>query len=562
MKKKSLLLSLIITFVVSVVGINITEIEAMASEEYTCVCNGEYYTSWVNAAEELDDNGISGIIQMIADETMTEHANLAAEGVTITLDLNGKNVNYPDCDEYTGVQINPGVTFVLDDSVGTGTYSVGNDNYGMIFVAGGSFIMNGGSIISNENKASNEHGIYSFKGSTTIAGGKIKTRFPFYIAGKHDTAYLTMTGGELIGEINSVVEGDAEVNISGGSIYCEDDDSPALVLGMWDYNDNGLYPRVKISGGEFHNPNYAGIKIFSYENDSTGLSNFDNFLTYGYEFSNPEITDDGSSYLTAPYVKVAPIESIILFDANGGQVSQGSKKVLYSETYGELPTPTRTGYSFEGWYTGKTSGVKITEQSKVDIVADSTLYARWKKEPEDIKTVEKEKIKANKSNTKITGIRDKVYTGKKLELKIKVVCNGKTLTNKKDYTVKYSSNKNVGTASVKITFKGDYTGTITKTFKINPKASSITKITAGKKNIQIRWTKRKVQVDGYQMYYSTSKIFKSKKVVNIKNTNITKTTIKKLKSNKKYYVKIRTYKVVKGKTYYSTWSQVKNIKVK
>ncbi len=49
----------------------------------------------------------------------------------------------------------------------------------------------------------------------------------------------------------------------------------------------------------------------------------------------------------------------------------------YDSTYGTLPTPTRTGYTFAGWYTAATGGTKITANSKVKITDAQTLYAHW-----------------------------------------------------------------------------------------------------------------------------------------------------------------------------------------
>ena len=49
---------------------------------------------------------------------------------------------------------------------------------------------------------------------------------------------------------------------------------------------------------------------------------------------------------------------------------------------------------------------------------------------------------------------------------------------------------------------------------------------------------------------------------NFKNSKTTKKTIKNLKAKKKYYTKVRTYKVINGKTYYSDWSKVKQVKTK
>ena len=71
-------------------------------------------------------------------------------------------------------------------------------------------------------------------------------------------------------------------------------------------------------------------------------------------------------------------EYTITFDANGGSdLSQSDKVLLCNSTYGALPTTTRTGYTFDGWYTEKTGGTKITSSSTFDIRSDQTLYAQW-----------------------------------------------------------------------------------------------------------------------------------------------------------------------------------------
>ena len=65
------------------------------------------------------------------------------------------------------------------------------------------------------------------------------------------------------------------------------------------------------------------------------------------------------------------------FNANGGSVSTSSKNVESGATYGELPTPTRTGWTFKGWYTAASGGSQITSSSTVSLNAEQTLYARW-----------------------------------------------------------------------------------------------------------------------------------------------------------------------------------------
>ena len=95
-----------------------------------------------------------------------------------------------------------------------------------------------------------------------------------------------------------------------------------------------------------------------------------------------------------------------------------------------------------------------------------------------------------------------------------------------------------------------------------PKSASIKKVKAAKKAISVIW-KKVSGVKGYQVQVATDKKFKkNKKTVTIKKQKTTKTTVKKLKAKKKYYVRIRTYKIVNGKKVYSSWSKVKSVKTK
>lgn len=95
-----------------------------------------------------------------------------------------------------------------------------------------------------------------------------------------------------------------------------------------------------------------------------------------------------------------------------------------------------------------------------------------------------------------------------------------------------------------------------------PKSAKIKKVKAAKKAIAVEW-KKVSGVKGYQIQVATDKKFKkNKKTATVKKQKTTKVTIKKLKAKKKYYVRIRTYKTVKGKKIYSSWSKVKTVKTK
>ncbi len=170
-------------------------------------------------------------------------------------------------------------------------------------------------------------------------------------------------------------------------------------------------------------------------------------------------------------------------------------------------------------------------------------------------------IKNNFKKATVSGISTKAFTGKNITQSITVKYNGKTLKNGTDYTVSYSNNKNIGTATVKIAGKGSYTGTITKTFKINPAKQEIQKLTAKSKAFFVDWA-QKGSASGYEIQYATNSKFTSAKKVTITNNKTDKTTISKLSGKKKYYVRVRSYTTVKGTKYYGAWSASKSVTTK
>lgn len=95
----------------------------------------------------------------------------------------------------------------------------------------------------------------------------------------------------------------------------------------------------------------------------------------------------------------------------------------------------------------------------------------------------------------------------------------------------------------------------------SPKGTKIKKVSGTKKSVAVTWTKVS-GVYGYQVQVATDKKFKNKKTVTISMQNATKTTVKKLKAKKKYYIRVRTYKVVNGQRIYSSWTSAKKAKTK
>lgn len=154
------------------------------------------------------------------------------------------------------------------------------------------------------------------------------------------------------------------------------------------------------------------------------------------------------------------------------------------------------------------------------------------------------------------------YNGKAKKPSVAIKDSSGKVVSAHNYTVKYKNNKKIGKASVTIKLQGNYTGTIKKTFKIVPKGTAISgKVMAQSKGFTVKWKKQKKSTTGYQIQVSTNKKFAKKGTVTktVKKNSTTKLAIKRLKPKKRYYVRVRTYKTVKGKKYCSGWSKVKTV---
>ena len=157
------------------------------------------------------------------------------------------------------------------------------------------------------------------------------------------------------------------------------------------------------------------------------------------------------------------------------------------------------------------------------------------------------------SSASVSSISNKTYTGSAIKPSPTVKVSGKTLKKGTDYTLSYSSNKSTGKAKITIKGTGNYTGSKTVYFYIVPKKISVKSVTSPKKKtLKISWTKTST-VSGYEIQYSTSKSFSSKKTIWVKSYKTTSKTITGLKSKKKYYIRIRGYKTVSGTKKYGNW---------
>lgn len=155
------------------------------------------------------------------------------------------------------------------------------------------------------------------------------------------------------------------------------------------------------------------------------------------------------------------------------------------------------------------------------------------------------------------------YNGKAKKPTVKVYNGAGNVISSSNYTVTYSNNTKVGKASVKVIFKNNYSGTVTKTFKINPANTSNLKVSALSKGFKATWNKKSAsEVTGYQIRYATKFDMSNAKYKLMQSSKTTSKTVKDLSAKKKYRVQIRTYKTVNGTRYYSSWSDPKYVTTK
>ena len=278
-----------------------------------------------------------------------------------------------------------------------------------------------------------------------------------------------------------------------------------------------------------------------------------------------------------------PVEPLVVVkDSNGTVFKEGiDYTVQYQDNY--LPDEEETfvyAYAYVkpiGVYNGNPSIrviFTIRRGEQPDDMDDSKNPDNQKKDDNqntsDSKKPQNSSTTNNLKKQKITKVSSayKKSVGQSFTLKPKA--KGKITYktgNKKVATVNSKGKVTVkGTGKATITVTAKATSTYSKSVKKItvygvPKKPEMKKLTAGKKKFTVQWKKDK-KADGYQVQYSTDKKFKKNvKSVNVSKKN-TKATVKKLKKGKTYRVRVRSYKKINGKKYYSGWGKVKSVKVR
>lgn len=167
--------------------------------------------------------------------------------------------------------------------------------------------------------------------------------------------------------------------------------------------------------------------------------------------------------------------------------------------------------------------------------------------------------KKNVSAISIPNVMDRSYTGSYIKPNLILKYNGFSLTKGISYKISYKNNKNIGIATITITGINNYTGTKIKAFKIIPRKTTISSASFNVKKITLKWNKVG-NATGYKIYMAkgnnTYFLYKT-----IKGTSVLKYTTPNLNRGKTYHFFIRAYKIVNNKTYYSTKSNEKKVRI-
>ncbi len=282
-----------------------------------------------------------------------------------------------------------------------------------IVIKGGHVVATGGADADNDIGCGASHGGegHGSKRDHTILieGGVVEARDIYNGKDKNGNDTLTHTGGTLIQNGNRTYMSDAtldeKVTISSGKTMKIGKDATVTIgknggLEIEDgatlYVDGTVQGDITGNGKIYYKLNYdldGGEWADGYTPEGYYLSGTEfelptkeNLNRQGYEFFAWRDMDTKNQVKTIP-ANAKGTKSIVVhwtankckvsFNANGGTVKPDTMTVIYDSPYGKLPTPTREGYTFAGWFTEKDGGTQVTKETVVKTVADHTLYAHW-----------------------------------------------------------------------------------------------------------------------------------------------------------------------------------------
>lgn len=225
----------------------------------------------------------------------------------------------------------------------------------------------------------------------TAVAGQLDPLFNDYIAKNPDLGTKWFFGGSSLAEDGTLTPTPIDsLEITVGSIYDNLIDNELYICVSAGDESTAVWRRVRpeykvtlnLNGGNINEED--NLTSYSYGIAETLPTPNRIGYTFAGWYTTNDFTGDAVTGIAATetgdktfYAKWNVGTFTVTFNAIGGTVDTASKQVDYDATYGDLPTPTKTGYAFDGWYTGENGGTLITADSTVQIMADLILYAHW-----------------------------------------------------------------------------------------------------------------------------------------------------------------------------------------
>ena len=341
-------------------------IEGALLSNYAAEINGTFYTTLQEAVSAVPKDNTETTIKLLKNVsekiTVANNQNINFNLQIYTISNNGNN---PVIENNGTIKISNGT--ITSNAPKNG--AINNQATGNITISGGSVIVTGG-----------RQALYNNGGIAEITGN----------------AYLSSVATERAAVQNL---NNGKLTIAGGTIISTGSDAVSnnanMTIGIQDGNVSINSPEIRgkkngvTSTTEFNF--YDGIikgqtKAISDVNKVDGVEE-------GYSPTFVDETIDGTTYKTS-YLVIAQY-CLVTFDANGGTVSESTRKMITGKTLGDLPIPIKSGFGFAGWYTSASGGTKIN-RDKV-ITEDVTFYAHWS-----------ETIVAEKSNEKFATLQEAI----------------------------------------------------------------------------------------------------------------------------------------------------------
>jgi uncharacterized protein YjdB len=429
--------------------------------------------------------------------------------------------------------------------------------------------------ILNTNGSFSDH-VFDLLKAPTTKWWKVTNSCPndVYIYDSEGNLYASIVNNEVVsGEDNVFIYADGDVKY----FYLMGDDYLIKYVG----NDTGTM-NVKLEAYE----DGELVRTISYENmalekGKTYEAVVTDSLCLDADVYNPETEDvattSANDTKTTQSSNIVSVESIAFSYSN---VNMAPKDTYQLQA---IFTPLDATFKDVVYTSADTKVATVDENGKVTAVSDGStvitataldgncattvaINVKTAKTPKTKNTIKSQTIKVSQTNY------TKEYGAKAFKLNAKTTGNGKlTYKSSNSKIVKVNSTGRVtikGIGKATITVKASATSKYKSTAKkisitIKPGQTVVKKVSATKKRqLKLSW-KKDSKVSGYEIIVATDKKFtKNKKVYKIKIYKTTTKTISKLKSGKTYYVKIRGYKIVKGKKLYGKYSKIKKVKVK